>query len=86
MRDSTLILSLKIGKGSFVGYYAIIAETTENMQTITKQDEVEVNYLKKSFGSGLQMKMTLIQGKFKTWFMLMLKLMGALESRNTINE
>ena len=53
MRDSTLILSLKILKGNFVGYYAIIAETTENMQTITKQDEVEVNYLKKSFGSGL---------------------------------
>ena len=33
-----------------------------------------------------EMKMTLIQGKFKTWFMLMLKLMGVLESRNTINE
>ena len=32
------------------------------------------------------MKMTLIQGKFKTWFMLMLKLMDAIESRNTINE
>ena len=78
MRDSTLILSLKIGKGNFVGYYAIIAETTENMQTITKQDEVEVNYLNKSFESGLLMKMTLIQGKFKTWFMLMLKLMGTL--------
>ena len=32
------------------------------------------------------MKMTLIQGKFKTWFMLMLKLIDTLESRNTINE
>ena len=52
-RDSTLIISLKIAKGNFAGYYAIITETTENMQTITKQDEVEVNYLKKSFGSGL---------------------------------
>ena len=36
IRDSTLILSLKIAKGNFVGYYAIITETTENMQTITK--------------------------------------------------
>ena len=53
IRDSTLILSLKIAKGNFVGYHAIITETTENMQTITKQDEVKVNYLKKSFGSGL---------------------------------
>ena len=53
MCDSTLILSLKIAKGNFAGYYAIITETTENMQTITTQDEVEVNYLKKSFGSVL---------------------------------
>ena len=53
IRDSTLILSLKIAKGNFAGYYAIITETTENMQTITKQEEVKVNYLKKSFGSGL---------------------------------
>ena len=36
IRDSTLILSLKITKGNFVGYYAVITETTENMQTITK--------------------------------------------------
>ena len=52
IRDSTLTPSLKIGKGNFAGYYAIITETTENMQTITKQDKVEVNYLQKSFGSG----------------------------------
>ena len=31
----------------FAGYYA---ETTEKMQTMTQQGEVEVNYLKKSFG------------------------------------
>ena len=43
-------VSVKISKGNFAGNYAIITETTENMQTITKQDEVEVNYLKNSFG------------------------------------
>ena len=32
------------------GYYAIITETTEKMQIMTQQDEVEVNYLKKLFG------------------------------------
>ena len=56
----------------FAGYYA---ETTEKMQTMTQQGEVEVNYLKKSFGKWVVMKM--IQGKFKTWFMLLLKLMDA---------
>ena len=40
----------KIAKGNFAGNYAITTETTENMQTMTQQDEVEVNYLKNSFG------------------------------------
>ena len=43
-------VSVKIAKGNFAGNYAIITETTENMQTMTQQDEVEVNYLKNSFG------------------------------------
>ena len=42
---------VKIAKGNFAGNYAIITETTENMQTMTQQDEVEVNYLK---GSGFR--------------------------------
>ena len=41
---------VKIAKEKFAGYYAIITETTEKMQIMTQQDEVEVNYLKKSFG------------------------------------
>ena len=45
---------VKIAKGNFAGNYAIITETTENMQTMTQQDEVEVNYLKNSFGKRVQ--------------------------------
>ena len=45
---------VKIAKGNFAGNYAIITETTENMQSMTQQGEVEVNYLKNSFGKWVQ--------------------------------
>ena len=40
---------VKIVKGNFLGYYAIIAELGD-LSKLNDDDEVEINYLKKSFG------------------------------------
>ena len=40
---------VKIVKGNFLGYYAIITELGD-LSKLNDDDEVEINYLKKSFG------------------------------------
>ena len=40
---------LKIVKGNFLGYYAIIAELGD-FSKLNDDDEIEINYLNKSFG------------------------------------
>ena len=40
---------VKVVKGNFIGFYAIVTETADTSKMST-QDELEINYLKKSFG------------------------------------
>ena len=44
-----LPLPPKIVKGNFLGYYALITELGD-LRKLDDDDEVEINYLKKSFG------------------------------------
>ena len=41
---------VKIASGNFEGYYAVITEEGENLMNLQINDEIEINYLKKSFG------------------------------------
>lgn len=39
---------VKVAKGNFIGYYAIVFETGD-LKGFAEDDETEINYLKKSF-------------------------------------
>ena len=41
---------VKIIRGSYNRYFAIITEEGENLKNLEQNDEIEINYLKKSFG------------------------------------
>ena len=40
---------VKVVRGNFVGFYAIVTETSDTNR-MNELDELEINYLKKSFG------------------------------------
>ena len=48
---------VKVVRGNFIGFYAIVTETADTNR-MNELDELEKNYLKRSFGKWIVMKMT----------------------------